>query len=49
MDAVRLTILGALSGQGGLINANVRAGGSISNVNIVYGTINSTIQPNTPP
>ena len=44
-----LTILGGVPGQGGLINANIRAGGSISGVNIAYGTINSTIQPNTPP
>jgi hypothetical protein len=44
-----LTILGGVPGQGGLINANIRAGGSISNVNIVYGSVNSTIQPNTPP
>ena len=44
-----LTILGGVPGQGGLINANIRAGGSISNVNIAYGSINSTIQPNTPP
>jgi hypothetical protein len=44
-----LTILGGVPGQGGLINANIRAGGSISNVNIVYGSVNSTIRPNTPP
>jgi hypothetical protein len=44
-----LNILGGNRSQNGLINANIRAGGSISGVNIVYGTINSTIQPNTPP
>ena len=44
-----LTILGANGSQNGLINANIRAGGSISGVDIVYGTVNSTIQPNTPP
>jgi hypothetical protein len=42
-------ILGGNTSQNGLINANIRAGGSISGVNIVYGTVNSTIQPNTPP
>ncbi len=41
-----LTVLGGLSGQGGLINANVRAGGSISGVGITYGATNSTIQGN---
>jgi hypothetical protein len=41
-----LTILGGIPGQGGLINANVRAGGSVSGVNIPYGTVNSTIQSN---
>jgi len=44
-----LTILGANSSLNGLINANIRAGASISGVDIVYGTVNSTIQPNTPP
>ncbi|MFI5456329.1 MAG: hypothetical protein ACHRXM_12850 [Isosphaerales bacterium] len=44
-----LTILGGNSSLNGLINANIRAGGSISGVDIVYGTVNSTIQPNTPP
>jgi hypothetical protein len=44
-----LNILGGNTAQNGLINANIRAGGSISGVNIAYGTINSTIQPNTPP
>jgi hypothetical protein len=41
-----LTILGGISGQGGLINANIRAGGSVGGVNIPYGTANSTIQSN---
>jgi hypothetical protein len=44
-----LTIQGGLSGVGGLINANIRAGNSISDVSIPYGSVNSTIQPNTPP
>jgi len=44
-----LSILGGNSSLNGLINANIRAGGSISGVDIVYGTINSTIQPDTPP
>jgi hypothetical protein len=43
-----LTILGGNKRLNGLINANIRAGGSISGVDIVYGTVNSTIQPNTP-
>jgi hypothetical protein len=44
-----LTISGANLSQNSLINANIRAGGSITDVNIAYGTVNSTIQPNTPP
>jgi len=44
-----LTILGGNTALNGLINANIRAGGSINGVDIAYGTINSTIQPNTPP
>ena len=44
-----LSILGGNTAQNSLINANIRAGGSISGVDIAYGTINSTIQPNTPP
>ena len=44
-----LRILGGNTSQNGLINANIRAGGSISGVDIAYGTVNSTIQPNTPP
>jgi hypothetical protein len=44
-----LTILGGNTGLNGLINANIRAGGSINGVDIAYGTVNSTIQPNTPP
>ncbi len=49
LDLTSLTILGGVPGQASLINANIRAGGSISNVNLAYGSINSTIQPNTPP
>jgi hypothetical protein len=41
-----LTILSGVTGQGGLITANVRAGGSISGVAISYGTYQSTIQSN---
>jgi hypothetical protein len=41
-----LTVLGGIPGRGGLINANVRAGGSVSGVDILYGTVNSTIQSN---
>jgi hypothetical protein len=44
-----LTISGGTISQEGLINANIRAGGSITGVNIAYGSVNSTIQPNTPP
>ncbi len=44
-----LSILGGNTSQNGLINANIRAGGSISGVAIAYGTVNSTVQPNTPP
>jgi hypothetical protein len=44
-----LTINGADMNQNGLINANIRAGGSISGVEIIYGKVYSTIQPNTPP
>jgi hypothetical protein len=44
-----LSILGGNTAQNGLINANIRAGGSITGVDIAYGTVNSTIQPNTPP
>jgi hypothetical protein len=44
-----LTISGGTTSQDGLINANIRAGGSITGVNITYGSVNSTIQPNTPP
>jgi len=49
LNLTGLTISGANLSQNGLINANIRAGGSISGVNISYGTVNSTIQPNTPP
>jgi hypothetical protein len=44
-----LAIQGGLSGVGGLINANIRAGASITDVSIPYGSVNSTIRPNTPP
>jgi hypothetical protein len=44
-----LTISGGTTSQDGLINANIRAGGSITGVNITYGSVNSSIQPNTPP
>jgi hypothetical protein len=44
-----LSISGGTTSQEGLINANIRAGGSITGENIIYGTVNSTIQPNTPP
>jgi hypothetical protein len=44
-----LSILGGNISQNGLINANIRAGGSISGVDVVFGSVNSTIQPNTPP
>jgi len=49
LNMTGLTIRGGNSSLDGLINANIRAGGSISGVDIVYGTVNSTIQPNTPP
>lgn len=44
-----LSISGGTTSQDGLIDANIRAGGTITGVNITYGTANSTIQPNTPP
>jgi hypothetical protein len=44
-----LTISGGTTSQDGLINANIRAGGSIMGEDITYGSVNSTIQPNTPP
>ena len=44
-----LTISGGTTSQDGLINANIRAGGSITGEDITYGSVNSTIQPNTPP
>ena len=44
-----LSIVGGNTALNSLINANIRAGGSISDVDIAYGTVNSTIQPNTPP
>jgi hypothetical protein len=42
-----LTILSGVPGQGGLINANIRAGGSIGGVDIPYGAYKSTIQSST--
>ncbi len=44
-----LTISGGTTSQDGLIDANIRAGGTITGENITYGSVNSTIQPNTPP
>jgi hypothetical protein len=41
-----LTILSGVTGQGGLINANIHAGGSVSGVDIPYGIYKSTIQAN---
>jgi hypothetical protein len=49
LNVTGLAVMGGQSGVGGLIDANIRAGGSISSVNIPYGSVNSTIQPNTPP
>ncbi|MGO9920068.1 MAG: hypothetical protein ACLQIB_35920 [Isosphaeraceae bacterium] len=49
LDVTGLAIQGGISGVGGLINANIRAGGTINSENIPYGIVNSTIQPNTPP
>ena len=49
LNTTGLTILGGNQNQNGLISANIRSGGSISGVDVVYGTVNSTIQPNTPP
>jgi hypothetical protein len=49
LNLTGLTISGGNKAQNGLINANIRAGGSITGVNIAYGTVNSTIQPFTPP
>jgi hypothetical protein len=49
LNLTGLSILGGVTGVAGLINANIRAGGSITGVNIPYGISNSTIQPNTPP
>jgi hypothetical protein len=44
-----LSIDGANLALDSLISANIRAGGTISGVDIAYGTVDSTIQPNTPP
>jgi hypothetical protein len=46
LNVTGLTILSGVTGQGGLIKANIRAGGSISGVNIPYGIYQSTIQAN---
>lgn len=46
LNLSNVTILGGISGQGGLINANIRAGGSVGAVNVSYGTSNSTVQSN---
>jgi hypothetical protein len=43
-----LNILGGINAQAGLIDANIRAGGTISGVNIPYGSVNSTIQASAP-
>jgi hypothetical protein len=48
LNLTGLTILGGNKSLNGLINSNIRAGGTISGVDIAYGTVNSTIQPNTP-
>jgi hypothetical protein len=49
LNLTGLTINGGNNTQDGLINTNVRAGGSITGVSIAYGTADSTIQPFTPP
>jgi hypothetical protein len=49
LNLTGLTVSGGKSGVGGLIGANIRAGGSITDVSIPYGSVNSTIQPHTPP
>jgi hypothetical protein len=49
LSIVGLTVNGGNNTQDGLINANIRAGSSISGVSIAYGSVNSTIAPNTPP
>ena len=49
LNLTGLTINGGTTGQDGLINANIRAGGEYHSVNIAYNSVNSTIQPNTPP
>jgi hypothetical protein len=49
LDLTGLTITGANTSQAGLLNANIRAGGNITGVDIAYNSVNSTIQPNTPP
>jgi hypothetical protein len=49
LNLTGLTIGGATTSQAGLLNANIRAGGNITGVDIAYSQVNSTIQPNTPP
>jgi hypothetical protein len=44
-----LTIAGGTVSQNGLIDANIRAGSTITGQNITFGIVNSTIQQNTPP
>jgi hypothetical protein len=41
-----LTIQSGVTGLGGLINANIRAGGNVSGVDIIYGAYKSTIRAN---
>ncbi len=49
LNLTGLTIEGATTSQAGLLNTNIRAGGTISGINIPYNQVNSTIQPSTPP
>jgi hypothetical protein len=49
LDLNGLTIGGGTTNLDSLINANIRAGGDISGVDIAYNSVNSTIQPHTPP
>lgn len=44
-----VTIAGGQSSVGGLINSNIRAGGTISNVDIPYGDYQSTLVPSPQP
>jgi hypothetical protein len=47
LNLSNFNIEGGVSGQGGLINANVTAGGAVSSVGIAYGTYNSSVLSNT--